>query len=212
MITFHGHRCPTTHLSPWERSRVFERVRETRRNRNEFPRRSIARCLSQKERRKFGFTLLEIILSLAILAGSLAALGEVMRLADRNAQMMRDESQAQILASSVMDELLAGARQPVAVSQQAFDYNTDPPWLFSIAFDQTPYVELVLARVRVEQQLTPEQQPAHFELVRWFPNPDYIPAETSQSSTTSSSSKTSTGSQSSSSTSGLGSQTGGGTR
>ena len=33
-----------------------------------------------------GFTLLEIVLSLAILAGSLAALGEVMRLGDRNAE------------------------------------------------------------------------------------------------------------------------------
>ena len=55
-----------------------------------------------------GFTLLEIILALAILAGSLAALGEVMRLADQNASMTRDESQAQILASSVMDELVAG--------------------------------------------------------------------------------------------------------
>jgi prepilin-type N-terminal cleavage/methylation domain-containing protein len=158
-----------------------------------------------------GFTLLEIILSLAILAGALAALGEVMRLADRNAQLVRDESQAQILASSVMDELLSGTRQPTTVNQELFDYNTDPPWLYSIAFDQTPYVELVLARVRVEQQLPPEQQPAHFELVRWVPNPDYIPPETQQSSSTTSSSsgKKSAGSQSSSSSGGAGGQTGG---
>jgi prepilin-type N-terminal cleavage/methylation domain-containing protein len=161
-----------------------------------------------------GFTLLEIILSLAILAGSLAALGEVMRLADRNAQMCRDESQAQILASSVMDELLSGSRQPTAVNQEPFDYNTDPPWLFSITFDQTPYVELVLARVRVEQQLPPQQQPSHFELVRWFPNPDYIPPETSQqtSSATTSGNK-SAGGQASGSSAGAGGQTGvGGTR
>ena len=57
-----------------------------------------------------GFTLLEIILALAILAGSLAALGEVMRLADQNASLTEDETQAQILAASVMDELVAGCR------------------------------------------------------------------------------------------------------
>jgi prepilin-type N-terminal cleavage/methylation domain-containing protein len=158
--------------------------------------------------RHSGFTLLEIILSLAILAGALAALGEVMRLADRNAQMVRDESQAQILASSVMDELLSGSRAPTTVNQAAFDYNTDPPWVYSIALDQTPYVELVLARVRVEQQLPPEQQPAHFELVRWFPNPDYVATDTSQQSTSSSSSSSS--SSSGSGSSGAGAQGSGG--
>jgi prepilin-type N-terminal cleavage/methylation domain-containing protein len=156
-----------------------------------------------------GFSLLEIILSLAILAGALAALGEVMRLADRNAQLVRDESQAQILASSVMDELLSGSRSMVEVSQAQFDYNTDPPWLYSISFEETPYVELILTRVRVEQQLPPEQQPAHFELVRWMPNPDYIATDTSEQS----SSTFDTSSASSSSgfgTSGAGAQSTGG--
>jgi type II secretion system protein I len=159
-----------------------------------------------------GFTLLEIILSLAILAGALAALGEVMRLADRNAQLVRDESQAQILASSVMDELLSCSRPMAEVNQEAFEYNTDPPWLYSIAFDETPYVELVLARVRVEQQLPPEQQPAHFELVRWVPNPDYISTDTSQQSTSTSGSSSSSSSSSGFGSSGTGPQGSGGQR
>jgi prepilin-type N-terminal cleavage/methylation domain-containing protein len=169
----------------------------------------LGRSLALPQRK--GFTLLEIVISLAILAGSLAALGEVMRLADHNAQMVRDESQAQILASSVMDELLSGSRATQAVNQELFDYNTDPPWLYSIAFDQTPYVELLLARVHVEQKLPPEQQPAHFELVRWVPNPDYVTSSTSQQSSSSTGS-TGSSSQSSSSfgTSGTGAQTSGG--
>src|SRR3954452_20138354 len=102
---------------------------------------------------KHSFTLLEIILSLAILAGALAALGEVMRLADRNARSTDDETQAQILAASVMDELSAGSRDLAAVNQVAFNATDDPPWVFSIAMDQTPYNELVAVRVRVEQKL-----------------------------------------------------------
>ena len=125
-----------------------------------------------------GFTLLEIILALAILAGSLAALGEVMRLADQNAAMTRDETQAQILAASIMDELVAGARPLSAVNQQAFDPVWDPQWLYSIGWDQTGYEELVAVRVAVEQKLEARLQPARFELVRWLPNPDYVPAAT----------------------------------
>ncbi len=45
-----------------------------------------------RNRGRGGFTLLEIILALAILAGSLAALGEVMRMADQNASLTRDET------------------------------------------------------------------------------------------------------------------------
>ncbi|MEX0643314.1 MAG: prepilin-type N-terminal cleavage/methylation domain-containing protein [Pirellulales bacterium] len=163
-------------------------------NQKRNPHRLNTRRLSRRERQNYGFTLLEIILSLAILAGAIAALGEVMRLADRNAQMVRDESQAQIMASSVMDELLSGSRAVVQINQQQFDYNTNPPWLYSVSLEQTPYVELVLTRVRVEQQLPPEQQPAHFELVRWMPNPDYIATDTSQQSSTSSSSSSSSSS------------------
>jgi hypothetical protein len=126
------------------------------------------------------FTLLEIILALAILAGSLAALGEVMRLADQNAAMTRDETQAQILAASIMDELLAGARPLTAVTRQVFDPVWDPQWLYSVAWDQTALEELVLLRVVVEQQLEARLEPVRFELVRWLPNPDYVPAETQQ--------------------------------
>lgn len=144
-----------------------------------------------------GFTLLEIILALAILAGSLAALGEVMRLADQNAAMTRDETQAQIIAASVMDELVSGARVLTAVNQATCDEGIDSQWVYSVAVEQTGYVELVEVRVLVEQQLEAELQPARFELVRWLPNPDYIPAGTGSEETGSSSSSAGAGSSSS---------------
>jgi type II secretory pathway pseudopilin PulG len=124
------------------------------------------------------FTLLEIILALAILAGSLAALGEVMRLADQNAAMTRDETQAQILAASIMDELVSGARTLASINAQAVDPTWDPQWVYSVAWEQTGYEEVVAVRVLVEQQLEARLQPARFELVRWLPNPDYVPADT----------------------------------
>ena len=148
-----------------------------------------------------GFTLLEVILSLAILAGALAALGEVMRLAERSASMAEDETHAQILAASIMDELAAGSRELRAVQQSPLETGADPPWVYTIEMGQTQYNELVSVRVRVEQQLEARLQPAQFELVRWVPNPNYSMPDTNEDSSTGSSSSTS-GSSSTSSGSG----------
>ena len=121
-----------------------------------------------------GFSLLEVILSLAILAGSLAALGEVVRQADRNASLSGDETQAQIIAASIMDDLLCGYRQLAAVSRNVYDPNLDEAWVFSIEIQTTQYTELLAVRVLVEQELDPQLQPVRFELVRWIMDPEAL--------------------------------------
>jgi hypothetical protein len=147
--------------------------------------------------------LLEVILALAILAGALAALGEVMRLGDQTASMTEGETQAQILAASMVDELAAGARSLTAVNQAPLDLNSDPPWVYSISLENTGFQELIGVRVLVEQQLDARLQPARFELVRWMANPDYVPPETEEQ-TDSAASSSSSGSSSSTSGNGAG--------
>lgn len=150
----------------------------------------------------FGFSLLEVVLALAILAGALAALGEVMRLADQNAAAATDESQAEVLAESVMSELLVGARPLTAVSNAELGIEAEPPWVLAIAIDQTDYQELVAVHVRVAQQLASQLQPAHCDLVRWFPNPDYLSAADQQASSSGDGSSSSSSSSSTSSSGG----------
>jgi prepilin-type N-terminal cleavage/methylation domain-containing protein len=121
------------------------------------------------------FTLLEIVLALAILAGSLAAIGEIVRLANRNAELASDEAQAQILASSVMSELVSEARDLAAVDRMPFsDVDASPAWLYSVRIDPLTIEQLVMVSVQVIQDLPPEKDPARWELVRWFPDPDYL--------------------------------------
>lgn len=148
-----------------------------------------------------GFTLLEVILSLAILAGALAALGEVMRLAERSASAAEDETQAQIHAASIMEELQAGSRELSAAQQSPLNTGDDPPWAFTIEIGQTQYDELVSVKVRVEQQMEARLQPAKFEIVRWLPNPDYVAPTTDDDSATSTTGTSSTSGSSSSSSS-----------
>lgn len=140
------------------------------------------------------FTLLEIVLALAILAGALAALGEVMRLADQNAELVEGETQAQVLAESVMAELLSGARALSDVNGAEFNLGTDPQWQYWIALEPTERQELLLVRVTVAQELPPEMQPARYELVRWMLNPDYLPSESQDTSSSTSGAEAGTGS------------------
>lgn len=149
-----------------------------------------------------GFTLLEVILALAILAGSMAAVGEVMRLADQTATLSEGETQAQILASSIMDEVACGARPLDEVDQEILVGDSDPQWEYSIAVEDSSMDELVAVRVLVQQKLDARLTPPRFELVRWMPNPNYTSStSTSESDSTSSSSSSSSSTSNSSSTS-----------
>jgi type II secretory pathway pseudopilin PulG len=155
-----------------------------------------------------GFSLLEVILSLAILAGALAALGEVMRLGDQNAAAAADKSRAAMLAESVIAEMLVGARPVASVGATSLPLEDDPPWTASIEVVATEYQELVAVRVTIAQQLPAEQEPAQCALVRWMPNPNYVPATQQQSSTSGTNGSTSGSGAGGASSSGSG---GGGT-
>ena len=149
------------------------------------------KCTRSNSKLPAAFSLLEVILALAILAGSLAALGEVMRMAGQAARLTESETQAQILAASLMDELVSGARQLSAVSQSTLDSSSNPPWTYSITLEDTGYQQMVAVRVTIEQQLDSRLQPARFQLVRWMPNPNYIAPETDEESQSSSNSTSS---------------------
>lgn len=138
--------------------------------------RRLARPLSRK-----AFTLLEVVLSLAILAGSLAVIGEVMSLADRNATDAAEESRAQILAGNVMDEMLAGFMELTNVSRVPLETETSQPWVYSVLVTSTNFEGLAAVEVLVEQDVPEQFRPIKYRLVRWVP----AELETTEESTTS---------------------------
>ncbi len=141
--------------------------------------------------------MLEVILALTILAGSLAVLGEVSRLALRNAVGARDLARAQLLAESKLAEIEAGIGDSSATGQvenQQFDPSTEsldrsePAWLYSISSGPTDENGLVSVRVTVTRDMPASQHPVKFTLVRWLPDPNYTytpPTPGSSSSSTS---------------------------
>lgn len=134
--------------------------------------------------RRQAFTLLEVVLALAILAVSLAALGEVLRLASDNSTHARDVTQAQLIAATKLSELTSGATQLAPVDNAAVeDVIADPPWRYSVEIGEAPEIGLVPVRVTVRQDMPQNQRPATYFIVRWMPDPTVLTSSASTSST-----------------------------
>ncbi len=118
-----------------------------------------------------GFSLLEVILALAILTGSIAVLGEIARSALRNAQAARDTTRAQLLCEGILNEIAAGLVpcDPVfdVPCSQLFD-ERDRGWLYSIESMALDEDGLIAVQVTVRQDLPATHQPVEVTLVRWL--------------------------------------------
>lgn len=115
------------------------------------------------------FTLLEVILALVILGAAMAIFGEVMQLANQNAVDSQAETQAQLLASSVMDEILAGVIDDSPANRQPLETEGDVRWIYSVSSGTSTVTGVYPVIVEVEQDLEARYKPVKFRLVRWFP-------------------------------------------
>jgi len=121
-------------------------------------------------RRKRAFTLLEVILALAILAGAVAVLGEIMRAAGRSAADAQAETRAQLLACSLMDEMVTGVLEPTEQTRVALETDDVAPWVYSVTFGTLNLEGLMSVELIVEQDLEKQFNPVRYRLVRWLPS------------------------------------------
>ena len=148
-----------------------------------------------------GFSLLEVVLALAILATVVVVLGELVRTGLRNAQLARDLSKAELICESTIYQIESGALPPQAVERTAVDL--EPGWYYSVENESTGTpTQSGLLRLRVTVELTPDKQrrPTKFSVVRWLRDPSLVLAQQAQQQsvlpTTGSSSTTSSSSSS----------------
>lgn len=123
------------------------------------------------------FSLLEVILALAILAGAAVVLGEAARLGMRNAAAARDLSRAQLLCESKMAEVLAGLVPPDPVQRapiEPLSEQDENGWVYSVAVERTRLEGMLAVRVTVMRDQPEEQRPAQFSIVRWMLDSAFI--------------------------------------
>lgn len=143
--------------------------------------------------RRVGFSLLEVVLSLGILATSVAAIGELVRIGSRNAQLARDLSQAQLLCDAKLAEIHAGIVQAQNTTRAIYPNQTG--WLYSIEVQGggSNAASLLKVRVTVEQDPQTQRRPAKVAFTRWILDPVSQATPQLSSNTTSTSGSTGSG-------------------
>jgi len=120
-----------------------------------------------------GFTLLEVILALGILALALATIGEIVRNSLTNSRQAAQNLEAEIVAQSVIDQIKCGVIEiEDAGPMQMSTSEALAEWQVQIVVEPTPIEQLLQVRVLVGQTLDGDS-PADCVLTRWFQDPDF---------------------------------------
>jgi hypothetical protein len=119
-----------------------------------------------------GLSLLEVILSIAILGGALAVIGELVRIGARNAAMARDLTTAQLFAESKMNEVAAGVADFSATESEPLDEEGD--WVCAVTSTEANQQQLMAVTVTVGQNPDTFARPVSYALTRWIIDPAYV--------------------------------------
>ena len=128
-----------------------------------------------------GFTLFEVILALAIAGMAMGIISQIIWSGMNNARMTENLVQAELLAESVMAEVMAGVRPMESADEESFDDESGledlEKWVYSIQI--TPIgdeEELTEIRVTVHED-TDKAGATSFSLSRWILTPEDVEAE-----------------------------------
>ena len=119
-----------------------------------------------------GTTLLEVILALVILAGAMATLGELLRIAGRHATAAQELTKAQMYCQAVMDQLDAGLLTMSPVTDAPLELNAE--WTYSIQSQPLQMEGLMSVQVTVQRNPDDEQRALGVTLTRWMLDPEYL--------------------------------------
>ncbi len=129
---------------------------------------------SYRRRESRGFTILEVILALAILLTSLAAIGQLVYNAYRNAARVRDLTRAQLIAEAILAQLNAGALPLETVADapvEDIDDTAEPGWLYTVDIAPLELDGLLSVQVIVAQDPSMVAHPVQYSLTQWMLDP-----------------------------------------
>ena len=117
------------------------------------------------------FSLLEVILALAILAGSLAIIGEYARQGADNARIAQDLTQAQFLCESKLAEIAAGISAADSGSGESLMTDDEQTWTCDVEATPIETLKLLSVTVTVTKDFA-GGQPVSCTITRWIADPN----------------------------------------
>jgi prepilin-type N-terminal cleavage/methylation domain-containing protein len=160
-----------------------------------------------------GISLLEVVLALAILAVASAYLAQSMHIASENASRSESQTQAEIVAESVMNQIIAGVLPNQTVSWTAYTnpnpfgssaaFTSESQWLYSVSSLSTEVQGMIGVQVAVNEVISGQTDDgqADFFINRWMIDPSLgldTPPTTDTTDTTGTTSTSGTSSSASS--------------
>ncbi|MEM7457091.1 MAG: prepilin-type N-terminal cleavage/methylation domain-containing protein [Planctomycetota bacterium] len=128
-----------------------------------------------KSHTRNGLSILEVLLALAILGVSLAAIGTVVSSAYRNARRAEMRSDANLICDTKLAEFAAGAfGKPTSIGSTPVP--EDPEWQFEVNVENSQIPGLLRATVIVGRTQNTEQN-VMVMATRFIPDPDYDPTD-----------------------------------
>lgn len=146
------------------------------------------------------FTLLEIILAIAILGITIAIIGQGFRFGLERVKTSQNELRATLVAESILAQIAAGVLPPDAVTEAA--YEDDKNWIYSVASESVGEDGLLSVKVSVRNTNDTAGKFGSVALTRWITNPDLTLAEEESQSMGGIAAESTTGTTGSSSTTG----------
>lgn len=128
-----------------------------------------------ESRGRSGLSLLEVILSIAILGGALTVIGHLYFLGYRSALQVRIRSEANVLVDSTVAELVAGVLPLESTSDVQIE--SSPGWTYSVSLEPSLQSGLFMATVSVKKSNVESNIGTSVSVVRFIPDPDYEPEE-----------------------------------
>jgi general secretion pathway protein I len=126
------------------------------------------------ERRRYqprAFTLLEVILAIAILGVSLAIIGEGFRAGLRNIDEAKHEVRASLVAESILSSVACGEILPENASE--VPYTFDPSWVYSITSE--PPTNGLDGLLSISVTVHHVSQPKYgVTMSRWLTDPNWL--------------------------------------
>jgi len=117
-----------------------------------------------------GLTLLEVLISLSIFLGALAAIGQLIGIGSRAALQAQLRTQAIMKCQSKLAEVLAGVQPMESVTQAAFEEDDDN-WKWSLDVAPGAYENLLMLTVSVTYSGTSEMVSTSYQLTRQVRDP-----------------------------------------
>ncbi len=130
------------------------------------------KCSYGKQTNRSGLTLLEVMIALAILGTSLAAIGELIRIGADAADRATELTTAQFLCDSKLAEIKSGVLPADSIGPIPFEiFETEEPWEYMVLVDSVDDQGLLLVEVTVSQLREDGRLPARVTLTTWMIDP-----------------------------------------